>query len=535
MSLDKLNQLVGSLAKKVEDNEKLATPILAAKLAKFTAVYPHDQTLGAMARVLDKMAANQKIFIRRAELKDLYSKLYSSNTKFGELFQEELGAAPTEPVVTTYERGAISQEVAPYQGDAVLANALNSVFDRNLPVKMYSQPLADKALKSVALTLDTWNLKPSSLSVDDGNEKFLVLKADYETPKGTTSLYIPVEVQNGKIVDAEVFMGNSGPLELNNSNVKSYITSFAGSKLKITATNILGVLTKAAEEHVVVSDTELALTRFNAKKSSATEFSQNQIVGQTVDEVSVNHVAAPKSDEFNSFEEQFTSNLGVAAFNFGPEKVAHGRQSVVREVVGFGYRNPQVAVIGSDENTVFYGVSLDGGKVAFTVPVKISENKVFSPSLMLCNGSLTALTKENVNDLYVSNQSDYKVQAAASPLFDIKPSELINHIRAALDEGNHVKAEDALNVLANAGDEKAYATGFQMFLNGLSEKKTAAATTTCKHIVKSSSSQHPICAHTGLPVHKVYQDKHGNCLPLYRKGMDETYEGATFMNAKIFG
>jgi hypothetical protein len=54
-------------------------------------------------------------------------------------------------------------------------------------------------------------------------------------------------------------------------------------------------------------------------------------------------------------------------------------------------------------------------------------------------------------------------------------------------------------------------------------------------IVKSSSSEHPVCGHTGLPIHKVYQDDGGNCRPLYRRGMDETYEGASFMNAKIFG
>lgn len=54
-------------------------------------------------------------------------------------------------------------------------------------------------------------------------------------------------------------------------------------------------------------------------------------------------------------------------------------------------------------------------------------------------------------------------------------------------------------------------------------------------MIKNSTSEHPICSHTGLPVHKVFQDKDGNCQPMYRKGMDETYEGASFMNAKIFG
>jgi hypothetical protein len=53
-------------------------------------------------------------------------------------------------------------------------------------------------------------------------------------------------------------------------------------------------------------------------------------------------------------------------------------------------------------------------------------------------------------------------------------------------------------------------------------------------IVKNAHSSHRICGHTNLPLHKVYQDKEGNCRPLYRKEMDETYQGAYFLNSKIF-
>ncbi len=144
--------------------------------------------------------------------------------------------------------------------------------------------------------------------------------------------------------------------------------------------------------------------------------------------------------------------------------------------------------------------------------------------------------KDSVNELYVNNQRDYKVAAATSPQFGLKPSDLVNNIRDAIAEGNHSKAEDALNVLASAGDEKAYAHGFHAFLTGLSGKSEKKATESCcSMIIKSASSQHPMCGHTNLPLHKVYQDKEGNCRPTYRKGMDESYEGAVFNNHKIFG
>lgn len=533
MSLEKLQQLVGSLAKTIENKEKLAVPVLAAKLAKCSESYPHDQTIGSMALVLKKMASNNTVFITKAELKALYGKLYSRNTKFADLFQQELGLTEQLSTPTIAERDD-AKELNPYQvGDTVLSNALNSVFD-NQPLKMYSQDLANKAKSSVASTLDAWNLSPSTIDIDHGSDKFLILRANYETPKGITSFYIPVEVDNNKISEASVFMGNLGPQELNYINIKSYLTNKAGIKLAISPESILNVLTTASSENREVSDAEIALIKLNSNKVNKSEFFQDQVVGLKVSEASVKDVEIPKSDEFSSFEEKFASPYGIASFNFGEDKIKLGRDHIVRELLGYGHKNPQVAVNNSDEYTVFYSVSLDAGKVGFTVPVKFAGGKLHKPNIMLCNGAAIAFNKEGINSLYVSNQSDFKAAAVASPLFGLKPSEIINNIRQALSEGNYVKAEDALNVLRNTGDEKAYATGFNLFLDGLSEKKVEA-TSGCNLIVKNSSSSHPICGHTGLPLHKVYQDKHGNCRPLYRQGMDETYEGASFMNSKIFG
>lgn len=534
MSLDKIQQLVNSLAKSVEDNQKIATPVLAAKLANAVDAYPGDQTIGAMSRVIGGLATHNTTFISRAELKALYTKLYSRNTKFAELFEAELGVEPQVETVTTMPHDD-SVSTNSYQGaDPVLANALNSVFDKNLPVKMYSQVLADKAVTSVASTLDSWNLKPSSMHVSDGSDKFLVIQADYETPKGVTSFYVPVEVRNNRVVDASVFMGNTGPQELNHTNIKSYVKSFAGSKLKVNGTSILGVLTSAASENREISDAEMALTRLNASRQSQSEFFAGGIVGQKVSEASVQDVQLPKYDEFVSFEKSFTSAYGQASFQFGADKVKLASDHIARELTGFGHKNPQVKVTATDDTTLFFSVALDAGKVGFTVPVKIANGKLTKPGFMLCNGSVSTFDQSGINELYVSNQTDFRAAASASPEYGNKPSDVINNIRDAIAEGNHAKAEDALNVLAASGDEKAYASGFQIFLQGLNSGKIAEATE-CSRMIKNSSSEHPICSHTGLPIHKVFQDKDGNCQPLYRRGMAESYEGGSFMNAKIFG
>ena len=536
MSLDKLQQLIGSLAKTVEDSHKIATPVLAAKLVKCLKDYPHDQTLGTMSGIIEKMASNNTLFISRADLKELYKRLYSRNTKFAEIFKDELGTVDALPTPTMSNRDDSTQINSFECADPILFNALNSVFDKTIPLKMYSQELANKAKLSVATTLDSWGLKPTSIDICDGSDKFLVVKADYETPKGITSIYVPIEIHSNKITEASVFVGNTGAQELNHTNVKQYVTANAGVKLRINGSAILDVLTKAASKHREVSDAELALTRLHATRQGKVEFFQNQILGQKIAEASKKDVDLPKSDEFVSFEKQFTSPIGLASFKFGADKINIVRENIIRDITSFGYGSAQVSVTDHNDNTIFCSVSLDAGRIGFTIPVKISNGKVNKPTVMICNGTVSNFDKNSINSLYINNQSDYKAAAAASPLFSLKPSDLVNNIRSAVAEGNHAKAEDALNVLANAGDEKAYATAFQIFIQGLGSKvATTSEECKCQMIINSKSSQHPICGHTGLPVHKVYQDKEGNCRPLYRRGMEETYEAATFINAKIFG
>jgi hypothetical protein len=538
MSLNKLQHLVSSLAQEMENSQQLATPLLATKLAKCQHTYPQDKTIGGVARVIDDMISHQTYFIRKGDFRSLAHQLHSHNTKFGELFEEELGEKPMEPTVIS-SNGTIFQrddaEVKAYQvEDQILANALATAFDSHIPLKQYSQPVANKALKSVGHTLEVWNLRPAQLTVNSGNEKFIVIQADYETPKGITSFYVPVEVNKDQTtVDPEVFMGNQGPEDLNHTNLKAYITQQAGVKTKIGGVDILTALSAASSDQREVSAAELALTRLNATRQGKSEFFQDQIVGLTVEAAAELDVETPKSEEFMSFEQQFSTPQGHAAWQFGDNKVAAGRNHIVRELQSFGFHKPQVVVAKSDETTIFYGVALDTGKTAFTVPIKVSGKQISKPTVLLCNGSLSTFDQEGINQLISQNKSDVKVAAVASSFASLKPSEIVNNLRQALSDENYVKAEDALNVLANSGDAKAYQTAFQLYMDGLAGQKTASNTTQCARMIKSAVSEYPVCSHTGLPVNKVYQDKDGNCRPLYRQGMEETYEGASFMNAKI--
>src|SRR5260221_11938533 len=122
-------QQLKKLAKLIEDNEKLPMALFAIKLAKASAAYPEDHTIGTMYDVVSRMS-DAKLFITKAEIKDLYNKLYSRNTKFAQVFQEEMG----EPEVaikspTLYDRSGNEHEIDVNEfADPILATALNNAF-----------------------------------------------------------------------------------------------------------------------------------------------------------------------------------------------------------------------------------------------------------------------------------------------------------------------------------------------------------------------------------------------------------------------
>lgn len=528
MSLNKIQELVSSLAHQLDD-KKFLTPVLATKAQRLLQTYPQDRTLGAISVILEKMAAN-KTFIAKSELKDLYNKNYCRHSKFAELFQDELGIQAEVSPVTTYARVDDSHPIQ-YEADPILTNALKSALDKTLPFKPYSDISAKKALAQVSETLELWDLKPVNTKIAEGNDKFLVVQADYETPKGITSFYVPIEIFSNKVSEASMFMGNTAPQDLNYVNVRNYITKNAGVKLAIDGATVMEILVKSATTNREITDAELALIKLNSERRSQADV--NQILGQKLDELPTPDVQDLKFDTFASFEETFDSPLGQAQAKFG-KHVDNARNHLARELTGFGFRNPQISVTSSDDNGILYSIAVDGGKVAFTVPVKIDHNKLMKPTVLICNGSISPFSKQSIGDLRVSNQTDFKAAAVASPQFKLKPSDLIRNIRTAMEEGNLARAEDALNVLMASNDTKAYATGFQAYLDGLA-KKEAAPKHSCKMQIKSANSTSVLCGHTGLPLHKVYQDKNGNCCPAYRKDMEETYEAASFMNAKIFG
>ena len=536
MSHDKITNLVNTVADALAGSEKLAVPLLAVKLHKIAELNSHDPTLIAVANVIYKMEENNKLSISKAQFKDLYQKLYTKGTKFAEYFKDELGPINNlkSPKLATKQELPLATSYDKFV-DPILANALNSAFDKNVPLKSYNQELANQASKIVNSNLDSWNLKASKLEVEAGNEAFIVVKADYDTPKGLTSILIPVEIIKDKVSYPSFFMGNAGPKDLNNANIKEYIASNAGAKLLVKAQEVVNILTTSVSQNKEIGEVELALTKVNASRETSGPFFADQVLCQTLATKTASEVVLPKLGEFKTFAEKFESPLGYANFKFGVERVNLGREVIARILANLQVKNAQINVSNASENSITYAVSI-AGKTAFTVPVKVANNKIVNPDVIICNGSALSFSQETLNKLFAKNTTDYRAAAVASTSYNLNASSLIANVKEAMEEDNYAKAEDALNVLYNSGDQEAYRTAFSIYMSGLNMTKTASSNApTCSMIVKSANSTHPVCGHTGLPLHKVYQDAHGTCHPNYRKGMSAPNSEAYFMNAKIFG
>lgn len=534
----KLIDLATSLAKFAEDNEKISLPFFAVKLSKAQQAYPEDHTIGMMSMVVGRMANSDKLLISRAEIKDLYEKFYTRNSKFASVFNDELGVAEIKETLVAapaeYNANLI-QETLDNAIDPVLASALDKAFGGS-GVKEYRSSLAKQAVISCNNAFKYLGLDVKS-EVVCGQGDVVVCTATFETPRGSTSVLVPVEMSEGRVVAPSVFAANHGTSDISKQNIVGYLTSRAGEKLNIRAEEVLqaALLVKNADGEI--SDVDLAVIKLNSQNTQE-QFMAPQVLGVELETVNPNLVLnLPKIEDphFESIAKTFDSELGFANFKFG-SLLKKASSLLEQNLSKFGLSNFTIAVASSDNNSVTYSVGLNGGAVAFKVPVVLEANCVLPPSVLICNGSIKSFDRASVQSLLKEEGFDRGAALSASPLYGSKPSQLVNIVREAMADENYVRAEDALNILSQSDDERAYQVALTVFARGLkpSEEIAEKAVSKCSMVVKSAHSQHDLCGHTGLPLHKVYQDNTGNCIKQYRRDMAESYEGASFMNSKVY-
>jgi len=520
--------MLQSLSSKFDNSEMLLVPFLVKKAENYLETNSHDKTVGIMMVALNKMLDNNKGMISRAELKDLYNKSYNYGTKASSLFSEEMNIKE-EPVKKAASNWH-SEELSVDCGDTILKTALSDVF-AGREVREYSEDTANTVIKSIKATLNVWGLDPKNVYVSAGNDKVLIIKADYDTPKGITSVCIPVAIDDNKVVESGMFLGNSEPQEFSYNSLKNYIKSNAGVKLAFDSKYLLTTLTNKLFGDIKISSAEMALIKFKSKKHASTEYSQNSIVGLDLDAKPMQDVQYEKYADTDLFESKLSTSYGEAAFKFGLDTVKNAHDLVAQKLNKLGYKSANIKLFGFQKDSLQYAINL--GTVAFTTSVKVNGKLVKEPSYLICNGSLVEFNTNSINEL-VNQSFDSKAAAIASPIFELSSGELLGVVEAAIKDNNLQKAEDALNVLFEGKNQVAYAKAMEIYLNGLNGKFASKSEHQCSKIIKHAHSNQMICSHTGLPISKVTSDKFGNCIPLYRKQMDDTFEGVVSLNSKVF-
>lgn len=538
MTLYNFNKLANKLAQQLSDSEQLATGLILSKLKKCAEAYPQDKTIVAMSAVLDEVSEN-KPFITRADFKNYYNKFFSRNTKFAQLFTEELGYSPSqqnvEPKKTNLRDNCETTfvDAVNVTADSFLSNALSTVFEKHQPAKLYDKTLAEKSALNVSKQLKEIGAKASNIGVDNGSDKFIIIRADYQTPKGITSIFVPVEILNEKVSEASVFMGNKGPEDLTKDNIVNYVRANAGKNLLVKSATVLQALENSVSTKQELDAVDLALLNKKAKESNQLSFN-SQIINQTI-ETPVDELKIARLEEADGLEQKLSSDIGKAISSFGRQLVTTSHDVVRRELTSIGCVNPQISVAKCDNAGMYFAVKANGGQLAFVVPVKIANNKIMTPSYLVSNGSIMSLSKESINELIIENNVDYKAASIASPLHGLTNGQLLSAVKEAIQEQNYVKAEDALNVIKQNGDVELFAKAFNLYTNSLSNKTASTEQVhKCSMQVNRNSSKHTLCGHTGLPLHKVAVDQYGNCSPKGREAMPSSKESGFFMNYKVF-
>jgi len=555
------------LSDSLKQGEKFPLPLLAVRAKKAALENPNDQPIRLLANVFAKMSENGKIFITRGEFNNICEKFASSgNTSLSNYFTNELDVTEEKPQRKLAGEAAKEMDDLYFGADQPLANALAELWDESGRIKkvgeykLFDPKVANQAMRIASMELGRIGVSPKIMDVFAGTEKFIVCDASYETPKGEAHLLVPVEISKSGALIPTFFVTKHGFGNLDKNSINEHIISSAGKNLAINSDALLNALSVAKEASMMtdfqikvlamqdrLSHNQMLKTAASADKNLAPVFASNQILMQEVDSNKVENVMLemPRAAEYEKFANVLTSSKGVAEFIFGKSTVESGKISIASKMASFGY-NPQISVLScdKDDDTITYAVKIDAmsGPIGFQVMAEVVNHKVVIPSIVAVCDKAYDFSKEGINSAIKSNNiTDYGTLAAVSPMYELKSTEILENIRKAADQGDYETAEEALTVLAEKADAETYNKGLAEYIRSVNAdsnpqlKKQAAVKSGCKMIVKSSSHSCAICGHLNLPLDKIYQNAHGECVPLYRKNMSETYEGAFFNTSKIFG
>lgn len=450
MNINEITSLITKAAEAVEANEKLALPILAAKARREANASPTDVPLITASQVLTKMASD-KTFISKDELRNIVQSFGASHSKLALVFAEELGKVPEHKPHTfvrdSNEGVSLDRDYQKFS-DPVLANALAGAFSSTPEEKLYSVASAQKAQRAANAQLMSIGIVPKEIKTFAGRKDIIICQAVHETPKGIANVLIPVELQENKAVLPTMFFSRKGFENLEKGNYADHMISVAGKSFRVDGAKLLDILeTVKNGTQSIVNDVEMAAIKVASEKG-APALDIHSVLYAKLD---VEHpdVQLPKAlpTEESKFAERLGKPEGIARFIHGDRVVEAGRSILIRKLAEFGYTNVQVKVSEALQDKILYAIAIGTG-TGINVPLEVANNRVLPPKILFGGGYVTSFSKEGIQEVIKEGSGGNKrALAVASPCYDMKPSELVDVVKESINEGNFLRAEEAINVL----------------------------------------------------------------------------------------
>lgn len=503
-------------------NKDYVTSQLAKKASDLALAHPEDSTASGIARVLGSMQKRQEL-ISKQELTYLYEKFQTQNNKFASAFKTELGIkdqsdllaeAAAKAEKTKKEISEKEKAPAPYKPNNLLVSALERMLDGKKEYAGYTKKQEANAISCVeACFAEVIPDTKFKAFVDAGNKDIIVTRVEFNTPKGKSFLYVPVEVlENSECICLNQFVDSEGVQDLTKKTLLSAIKKSVGKPAKYTGKLILSAITsKSQAKDKKVSSIEMFFIDKKAKAETPSYYSTDTYLDKSGRSFfpKERFLPVPKFAEQDTFAEKLSSKSGQAEYKFGKQKILEAQKAIHHELTVIGQHPYSIKIDQHDAKGITFDVAL-ASKAAIKMVAKIADQVELEPYFIFDNTKY-AFSNDSFDHVAAIGM-DSTAQAIHSPMYAETAEQVMQIIASATRNGELDIAEDGLNVIREKYPEL-YVAATHTFKNALVPDKAPK----CKKIIRNASSIHPICSHTNLPVHKTYVDENGACRPLYRR------------------
>lgn len=436
---------LGKVAEQILNGKEYFVGSLADRLASAAKVYPHDQAIRSMHRILsNKFAENSLATMNQREFQDVYNELSSLGNS--ENFKDELGDLlyddPVAPV-TTYKTSQTGDEpIALANQD--LVKEYNQIFDAHDP--SYVSSYIENGRSGIQMELDSMGLDHVSVSVAAKDNNFVIFSADVTTTEGRASFLIPAEIKSKAVLLPSVFVAGGEFVDFNKSNIVSYAAQ--AKNLKLSSPNsVLQTLNKLAG---------IAPVTYSGDAFDSVQLESPGLYSEMVSEseqdlpIDAVHIAEMPSELKGLSDSLISETLVEAGVSFGRDLVVKAKQMLESELSGLGVSFDKITVASEWDSGINFATNIvtKSGKKTIQMPVEIIGQAVLMPSSFTSGPIVKAFNEKDLHAFaYSENNGDYQA------VFSDKSSYAYNDLyadtlkKAAM--GNFIEVEENLMVIAD--------------------------------------------------------------------------------------